>query len=76
MVKMFVNGYLSLGCVETSWETHDTIICSALATEVKGLVIFDAVVDHAVREHGLIGDAEYEHPEGEVVGWLGVSPHS
>jgi hypothetical protein len=24
----------------------------------------------------LIGDAEYEHPEGEVVGWLGVSPHS
>lgn len=55
--------------------THDTIICTALAAEVKGLVLFDTVVDDSVGEHGLVCDSEDEDTEGKVVGWLRVSPH-
>lgn len=57
------------------WCTYDAVIGAALAAEVEGFVVFDAVVDHTIREHGLIGDAEDEDAEGEVLGRLGVPPH-
>lgn len=46
---------------------YDAVVGAALAAEGEGLVIFDAVVDYTVREHGLIGDAEDEDTEGEIL---------
>jgi hypothetical protein len=50
-----------------NWDAYDAVICAALSAEVQGLVFFTAVVDHTVREHGLVGNAEDEHAEGEVL---------
>lgn len=58
-----------------SGEAYDAVVCAALSAEVEGFVVLDAVVDYAVREHGLRGDAEDEDAEGEVLGWFGVGPH-
>lgn len=55
--------------------TYDAVVGTALTAEVEGLVVFDTVVDDAVGEHGLVGDAEDEGAEGEVLGGLGISPH-
>lgn len=55
--------------------TYDAVVGTALAAEVEGLVVFDAVVDDAVGEHGLVGDAEDKDAEGEVLGGLGMGPH-
>lgn len=62
-----------MSCVR--WWAYDAVVGAALAAEGEGLVVFDPVVDHAVREHGLVGDAEDEDAEGEVLGRLGVTPH-
>lgn len=56
-------------------DTYDAVIGTALAAEEERLVVFDAFVNYSVREHGLRGDAEDEHAEGEILGWLGVCPH-
>lgn len=58
-----------------NWVAYDAVIGTTLAAEVERLVVFAAFVDHAVREHGLVGDAEDEDAEGEVLRWLGVAPH-
>jgi len=57
------------------WYTYDTIVGTAFAAKVEGLVVLDAVIDYAVREHGLVGDTEDEDAEGEILRWLGVTPH-
>lgn len=57
------------------YQTYNAVICTTLATEGERLVILDALVNHAVGEHGLVGDAEDENAEGEVLRWLGISPH-
>jgi hypothetical protein len=54
---------------------NDTIIRSRLAAEELRLVIVLALVDDAVREHGLIGDAVDEGAVGHVVFRQRVGPH-
>jgi hypothetical protein len=57
------------------WCTYDAVVGAALAAEGEWLVVFAAVIDDTVREHGLIGDAEDEDAEGEILCRLGVTPH-
>lgn len=57
------------------WFAYNAVVGTALATEVEGLIIFAAFVHHTVGEHGLVGDAEDEDAEREVLGWLRVAPH-
>lgn len=42
---------------------YDAVVGSALAAEVERLVVFAAFVDHAVGEHGLVGDTKDEDTE-------------
>lgn len=56
-------------------QAYDAVVGSRLSAEVQGLVVLDALIDDAIGEHGLGGDAEYEHTERDVVAWLGVLPH-
>jgi len=55
--------------------TYNAVVSAALTAEGEGLVVLDALIDHAVGEHRLVGDAEDENPEREVLLWLGISPH-
>lgn len=57
------------------WCTYDAVVGTTLAAEGEGLVVFAAVVDDTVREHGLIGNTEDEDAEGEILCRLGVGPH-
>jgi hypothetical protein len=47
--------------------SYDAVVGTALAAEVQGLVVLAALVDNSVGEHGLVGDAEDENAEREVL---------
>lgn len=56
-------------------DTHDSIVCTTLPSEVHGLVIVYALVDNTIGEHGLRCNAKNENTECEIVRRLGVFPH-
>ncbi|KAL2289843.1 hypothetical protein FJTKL_01146 [Diaporthe vaccinii] len=60
---------------EVVHEGDHGVVCARLAAEGHGLAVVYALVDDAVREHGLRGDAEDEGAEGGVVARLGLHPH-
>lgn len=57
------------------YQTYNAVICTTLATEGERLVVLNTLVNHAVGEHGLVGDTEDENAEGEVLRWLRICPH-